>query len=284
MKLARLRIENFRQFGTEAKPFELDFTDALGRVRDFTLLVGPNGCGKTTILDAIAAAIGPSLEMPTLRSSFKRSPRTVVTRGALHAKVTCWLRFDPVEVDTTREVLHLAELNDSVPDVPEVKVTWTYPDPQHKSDHGFTECDPPTSWTLLKTRVQIARLLVTGRVGWDWFHRAGGVFTFDQERTGLGKTISRQVWNIIHGTAETARENFLHYTMDPRTILIAMAVQALVRRADDGSRLPDQFLLIQERYAQCCSPRDGSWVPCRTSLVSSTSTSATASMSTATRG
>ena len=125
-----------------------------------------------------------------------------MTRGALHAKVTCWLRFDPAEIDTTREVFRLAERNDSVPDVPEVKLTWTYPDPGHKSDYGFTQCDPPTGWRLLKTRVQIARLLATGRVGWDWFHRAGGVFTFDQERTGLGKTISRQVWNIIHGTAE----------------------------------------------------------------------------------
>ncbi len=114
MKLAKLRIENFRQLGSATKPFELDFTDALGRVREFTLLVGPNGCGKTTILDAIAAAIGPNLEMPTLRPGFKRSPRTVVPRGALHAKVTCWLRFDPAEIDTAREVFRLAERDDFV--------------------------------------------------------------------------------------------------------------------------------------------------------------------------
>jgi hypothetical protein len=255
MKLSNLRIENFRQLGSAAKPFELDFTDALGRVREFTLLVGPNGCGKTTILDAIAAAIGPSLEMPTLRPGFKLSPRTVVTRGALHAKVTCWLRFDPAEIDTTREVFRLAELDDSVPDVPDMKLTWTYPDPRHKSVYGFTQCDPPTSWTLLKTRVQIARLLATGRVGWDQFHRAGGVFTFDQERTGLGKTISRQVWNIIHGTADAAKEKSQRRTTDPRTILIALAVQALVPRADNGRRLPDQFLQIRERYAHVCAPR-----------------------------
>jgi energy-coupling factor transporter ATP-binding protein EcfA2 len=255
VKLAKLRIENFRQLGSVSKPFELDFTDALGRVREFTLLVGPNGCGKTTILDAIAAAIGPTLEVPTLRPGFRRSPRTVVPRGALHAKVTCWLRFDRTEVDTAREVFRLAEVTDSVPDAPEVKLTWTYPDPGHKSDCGFTLCDPPTGWTLLKARVQIARLLATGRVGWDWFHRAGGVFTFDQERTGLGKTISRQVWNIIHGTAGVAKEKAQRRTTDPRTILISLALQALVPPAEDGPRLPDPFHHIRERYAQVCSPR-----------------------------
>ena len=255
MKLARLRIENFRQLGSVAKPFELDFTDALGRVREFTLLVGPNGCGKTTILDAIAAAIGPTMEMPTLRPGFKRSPRTVATRGALQATVTCWLRFDSVEIDTTRAVFRLAELNECIPDGPEVKLTWTYPDPRHRSDYGFTQCDPAASWTLLKTRLQVARLLATGRVGWDFFHRAGGVFTFDQERTGLGKTVSRQVWNIIHGTAEAAHEKSQRRTTDPRTILVALAVQALVPRADKGRSLPDQFHQIQERYAHVCAPR-----------------------------
>lgn len=255
MKLAKLRVENFRQLGSAVKPFELDFTDPLGRVRDFTLLVGPNGCGKTTILDAIAAALGPTLEMPTLRPGFKRSPRTVVPRGALHARVTCWLRFDPIEVETAREVFRLAERNESVPDVAEMTLTWTYPDPRHRSDYGFTQCDPPARWTLLKTRVEIARLLATGRVGWDWFHRAGGVFTFDQERTGLGKTISRQIWNIIHGTASVAAEKPQRRTTDPRTILIALALQSLVPRADDLGQLPDQFERIRERYAQVCAPR-----------------------------
>ena len=67
MKLAKIALENFRHLGTPADPLAVDFTDALGRVRDFTLLVGPNASGKTTILDAIAAALAPGLGMPALR-------------------------------------------------------------------------------------------------------------------------------------------------------------------------------------------------------------------------
>jgi predicted ATP-dependent endonuclease of OLD family len=97
MKLAKVRIENFRRLGTKASPLELDFTDALGRVRDFTLLVGPNTSGKTTILDAIAAALGLGLSMPTLRQGCKLSPRTAVRRGALYAKVTCGFDSAPMK-------------------------------------------------------------------------------------------------------------------------------------------------------------------------------------------
>ncbi len=252
MKIAKVRIENFRHLGTSDRPLEIDFTDPLGRVRDVTLLVGPNTSGKTTVLDAIAAALGPTLQMPTSRPHFQRSPRTVVRRGALHARVTCWLRFTPQEIAATRELFHLAERPEQVPDAPEVELTWEYPDPAGQSDDGFSTFHPANGCTLLKGRSQVARLLATGRVGWNWFRRVGGVFTFDQQRTGYGKTISRQVWNIIHGTGQAAAEKEQRRTSDPRTILLDLAVRALVPARDE--RQENDFQLIQERYAWVCAP------------------------------
>jgi hypothetical protein len=111
------------------------------------------------------------------------------------------------------------------------------------------------AWVLLHGREQASRLLATGRADWSWFHRVGGVFTFDQERTGLGKTISRQVWSIIHGTPEATRENEEPYTTDPRTILIELALQSLVPPIVSEGRTPDEFRLVQERYAHVCAPR-----------------------------
>src|SRR5260370_34810800 len=145
MKLARIAIEDFRHLGTSAHPLEISFTDALDRVRDFTLLVGPNTSGKTTILDAIALALGRSVSMAALRPDFKVSPRTVVRRGALYAKVTCWLRFSLEEIGATRDILRLAEISEEVPDGPEVKLTWTYPAPKKPSKIAVSTTAFPAS-------------------------------------------------------------------------------------------------------------------------------------------
>ncbi len=300
MKLAKIALENFRHLGTSGEPFEVDFTDPLGRVRDLTLLVGPNASGKTTILDAIAAALAPGLVMPTLRSGFNLSPRTVVRRGALHAKVTCWLRFSPEEITAIRDLFQLAEVAQEVPHSPEVQVTWTYPDPRKPSGfasgpsysgdltsspyrvllpnagqpiiwgtnifysetgpqpplpQGYAEYQPTSGWSPLASRFVAAQLLATGRADWTRFERLGGVFTFDQERTGLGRTISRQVWNIIHGTTEAARENEELQTTDPRTILIDLALKSLVPTISSKGQIPDDFRRIQDQYARVCAPR-----------------------------
>jgi hypothetical protein len=122
-------------------------------------------------------------------------------------------------------------------------------------DYGNIQSEPESGWVLLHGRDQAARLLSTGRADWSLLHRVGGVFTFDQERTGLGKTISRQLWNIIHGTAEAARENEELRTTDARTILVDLALQSLVPPIGSKGKIAEDFRLIQEKYAQICAPR-----------------------------
>jgi predicted ATPase len=276
MKIARAVVENFRHI----KKLELDFTDSLGRVRDTTLLIGPNTSGKTTILDALAVSVGLSTELSYGRPGFELSPRNIVTKGSLYTKVTCWVRFSPDEVSATRELSEIRKQPGidtkgfgpipwpGVPDAEEVELTWTYPDPNNKSTRGFTQCDPWNAGALFKGRVEVARLLATSRIGWDWFKRVGSVFTFDQQRTGMQKTIPREIWEIIHGQStgdEPSRRE--RRTSDPKTILLNMAVQSLLPPGSGIQQL-DQFKLIQELYAQVCAPhnlvgaiRDESGVP-----------------------
>lgn len=54
MKLARLEIENFKGI----RELKLDFTGPDGQPRPLTLLLGDNGSGKTTVLQAIALVLG----------------------------------------------------------------------------------------------------------------------------------------------------------------------------------------------------------------------------------
>ncbi|MDI1277724.1 ATP-binding protein [Methylobacter sp.] len=49
-----LSLENVRCFGTEQK---LDLSDSNGRPAPWTVILGDNGTGKTTLLDALAVSI-----------------------------------------------------------------------------------------------------------------------------------------------------------------------------------------------------------------------------------
>jgi predicted ATPase len=250
MKIARARIENFRMI----PELELDFTDSLGRVRDVSLIVGPNTSGKTTILDALAVSIGLGTELSFGRPDFVISPRTIVRRGALECRVTCWVRFSREEIEATREIIQQAEENLTIPDNEEVQVAWVYPDPNKRSRFGFTYYDPSWSWPLFKARTKVASLLSSRRVDWSWFQRVGGVFTFDQQRTGMGRTIPREIWNIISGAVGNGEpDDSNRRTADPRAILLSLAVQSKFEPAP-GVIQTDQFKLIKERYDQLCSP------------------------------
>jgi predicted ATPase len=250
MKIARAKIENFRQI----EALDLDFTDSLGRVRDVSLIVGPNTSGKTTILDALAVSIGLGTKLSFGRPDFVISPRTIVRRGALECRVTCWVRFSREEIETTRQLIQQSEENLTIPDREEVQVTWVYPDPKKRSRFGFTYYNPDQSWPLFKARAEVASLLSSRRVDWGWFQRVGGVFTFDQQRTGMGRTISREIWNIISGAVVNGEpDDSNRRTDDPRAILLSLAVQSKFEHAP-GVFQTDQFKLIKERYDQICSP------------------------------
>jgi len=248
MKVASAVIENFRHI----RRMELDFTDSVGRVRDVSVLVGPNTSGKTTVLDALAVGLGLIIGPYSIRPDLVLSPRSIVRRGALQAQVICKVRFSPEEIEITRQLYHLSEEDQEIPDVEEATITWTYPDPRGDHPSGHIHCDPWGTWHLFKGRAKVARLLSTGRVDWSWFERIGGVFTFDQQRTGMGKTIPRDIWAIIRGGVNE-REPDERHTTDPRTILLALAVQSVLPPADE--RQFDQFKRIQERYAEICAPR-----------------------------
>jgi energy-coupling factor transporter ATP-binding protein EcfA2 len=82
MKIREVRIRNFRNFGANAGA--VSFVDPLThQVRPLSVLVGSNGCGKTTVLDTIAGLLA-SLDPNMLTADFAQE---IARKGYAHISV-----------------------------------------------------------------------------------------------------------------------------------------------------------------------------------------------------
>lgn len=61
MKIKNLGIDNFRGI----KHLKIDLSDANGKPLDVVVIAGPNGCGKTSILEAVAILMGHADLLPS---------------------------------------------------------------------------------------------------------------------------------------------------------------------------------------------------------------------------
>ena len=103
MRINRLTVKNFRRF--EETTFEFH--------RQFTILVGDNGTGKTAVLDALRIGVGayllgvPDMKAPSIRREYVRretrrngefstfepvTPSEVLCEGSVHEKEFLWHR------------------------------------------------------------------------------------------------------------------------------------------------------------------------------------------------
>lgn len=63
MKIREIRVQNFRNFGPELRSVKF-YDEATGLVRPLSVLVGSNGCGKTTLLESIVDLTSNLVEDP----------------------------------------------------------------------------------------------------------------------------------------------------------------------------------------------------------------------------
>jgi recombinational DNA repair ATPase RecF len=64
MKLRSLNIERFRAI----EAMNLSFEDPFGEVRPLTVIAGPNGIGKTSVLYAVVQTLRPARQVRELTS------------------------------------------------------------------------------------------------------------------------------------------------------------------------------------------------------------------------
>src|SRR5208337_1969145 len=132
MKLRKVRIENFRAI----KESEIVFADALGAIRPVTVLAGPNGSGKTSVLFAIVQALKGVMgyrtnDVPDPEESDIHRP---VSIGGLSPtlpliSVTLDIEFGLEEGTAIRNVMAEVTSDERLPELPngKVRAVWKYP-------------------------------------------------------------------------------------------------------------------------------------------------------------
>ena len=271
MKLESISIRDFR--GIER--LDLDFRDELGLIRDVIPIVGPNTSGKTTILDAITICLRQMSRDREVRPDLRWHPSSLVRSGAVRAEITANLWFSDDEIEATREVLARSEAKGHMPLPSEgrVQVRWTYPHPELK--WGDYQWEPAEGAMLPLGRYYLAPYLHVPGLGPRLFRRLGGVFLFDQNRTGLADWLSggerAQLGHLldpqglagdVHGNGrgepEIGRVPMTggarpFHTKNPRLLLTSLAMRASVAQ-DPNATEQEDFAQLKKLYEHVCQP------------------------------
>jgi len=194
MKLHSLKIQNFRAIKDLDK---LDFTDSLSKPRAVTLIVGPNGSGKTSILDAVQVVV-KSLENPQhpeLREGLDFSVQQLVhgnSRVSHHAKIELEYSIEEDEASAINEIFRALNLNlpfadkkTNIPPVTESSTTiWQYPPSNPRDKKSFSiSVRPKESAKVLGSRGLLKRAISQTKVSRNMFERIGGICYLDQRRS-----------------------------------------------------------------------------------------------------
>lgn len=185
MKIRHLTVRNFRGLTEQS----VDFTDADGKVRPLTVIVGPNRSGKTTLLDAIhiAQAVSSSPTTPTFRPGFDAGdPRL---RPNPNRSITVQIDFELEAADEPAAIDEVARMFPTrvLPVKPRQTLTVDWPPPSATLASSGTalpgeEDDSEAAQTAFAARARahegIARRLIERAI----LDRIGGVLYLDQNR------------------------------------------------------------------------------------------------------
>jgi predicted ATPase len=189
MKIHSLKIQNFRAIENSA----FDFTDSLSKPKKINLIVGPNGCGKTSILDAILMVVrlleNPS--QPRLREALEFSVDQIVRGSGAPAKIEFEYVRSEDEARAINDVFSALEKappfqfnRDEPPNSMPAIVVWAYP---KKGDfygpRNFLVESANSLTEVLGARGQIAQAVSQKLIPPSLFQRIGGVCYLDQRRS-----------------------------------------------------------------------------------------------------
>jgi predicted ATPase len=195
MKVQRLALRNFKRFHNR----EFDFKDPeTGLAEDLIVLVGQNGSGKSTVLQAIAAMLGAAtdrlagleeLDWPgfDLRLANEAWARSI----GLDLDV----EFSQDEIEATREYFALTDMGkerDKTPPGQNIKVRLRY-DP----DDGRVKAPTAAEFFQFHGRRYARMIFKYASEGSQLFERVGDVFWYTEHRTTNSLTLAESNGQLV---------------------------------------------------------------------------------------
>lgn len=247
MRIHRVHLENFR--GLEKQT--LDFCDAEGKPRPFSVIVGPNMSGKTTALDAlhlVYEGIG-NFAAPKLRPEFEPNDPTLRTdpNQPIHVDVEFSLH------DGEWEAIDALEKKLGHPGIATAKtkkycVAFRWPAPAD-SFHGVLNngTTPPRANCAFRGR-STARVAKARRLeGEKIFETVGGMLYLDQHRS-----VDLRLPSTRTGQEEALREEAGSRDVLPWLELISR----LDQKWDTAVQGESAWRHVKRLYAQLAAPAE----------------------------
>lgn len=180
MRLHKVTVQNFRRLSEKT----VDFTAADGEPRVCTVLVGPNGSGKTTILDAIhvAYAYVENIARPTFRGGLDPGSAELRPEPNKPSRVEITFSLDESERQALNELeqgLSGSALGTAQARTYQFTVEW----PTLQGDFRVAKSEPHKANLALRGRA-LAKIAKTRKLATEEiFERVGGVLYLPQRRS-----------------------------------------------------------------------------------------------------
>lgn len=276
MKLRKVRIQNFRAI----KDREISFEDMLGRIRPITVLAGPNGCGKTTVLFAIVQALRgvmgyrtDDVPEPSDLDIHQTGTLGGLSRFPVSVSVNLTLELDESErqaipkviADTAAAGLHNEYIQSDIPDG-RILATWAYPpgrtpDGSRKPPWHLNTISPRDALPWFHGRKYAIR---------GWLNRSlqsralldnvGGIYLFPQDRNLQSRVVGNG-GNILEHRESVDIAN--EYDEEPRRIKSVWGIleylSSYSRQQAEPHKLKDEEnweKRVQEQFKRICAPKE----------------------------
>lgn len=196
MKIKSVRLERYKRFVDTT----FDFIDEdTGKPYDLIVLVGENGCGKSSILQAIAATLGTATRQIHTPSELSWPGFVIDTIDANHrgkSKVTLDICFGKDEVEATEKYYQDTDYN-LIPDEEDKNKKVIAPSKKldvlltlsHDDKKGYTSKSPThPQYIQFRGRNYALHLIKKRRPYPNMFQRVGGVFWYHEYRSSFSLT------------------------------------------------------------------------------------------------